>query len=196
MRKIIILLLIILCFGCDQNQTNKPASSHPNTSLQLDVFVWQKEGIDLDSLSIGSLPVITTKNEVIKIFGNPNKIVKIDAPRENLNLYDFKNKYEKYYMYYKDAVFEVAGEYAILNTLNLENTKRSLFYKGFEINGKTDVRHIQPKFKESFKLARGSGNVFHGIIPINALGNDYMSIILYSTGDRIRKVLITSYPVY
>jgi len=128
-----------------------------------------------------SLSLETTKSEMYKKLGKPDKIVK---PKYDCGGFsdEWQDKIFKQY-YYKSLNFIGAGENMVIERINFEaNPSISIMNKGVIINSKTTIKTFAKLFPKSYKnIVKGKdGKVYFYLLP--SLVTDDKIIVTFKKG--------------
>jgi hypothetical protein len=155
--------------------------------------MWKKEVMPFDSVKInGILPVISTKSEVIKVFGSPSKTIKLHHKSDLLSSLVNNSDMPTERLYFGNTIYDILGSVAVLKTIDLEESNATLTFSKTIISAKTPSINLCKLFPESCKLMiKNNGNLISGTIQVkSSTSASYYNMIwfIYISGERISRV--------
>jgi len=165
------LSLSLILYSCKNTEKDKPVFSTPKEDCYgyLNMAKWRTEIFNIDSTSIdGEIPVYSSKDNLIKKFGKPDKITKIrvnqaaafrakDIPDETTYAERWK---------YGNSYFDVVNGIFTINTIDFESTDVTLVYKDIVLSKGLRFEEVRKHFPESCKLTIPGGNAWSGHIEL------------------------------
>jgi hypothetical protein len=160
-----LLMILVMNLSCsDKTESNHVKQN--DCSDMLDLEKWRKEILNLDSILInGTVPIISTRRAILKIFGEPDKITKIN-PNEGFLPYlsEASTNYEAFSLIYGGTSFDEIGGSVILNTIDFNSTdKIELMHPKITLKKGMSINKIKEIYPE---LIINSGNAWSGHIEL------------------------------
>jgi len=135
----------------------------------LDIQKWHSEYLDFDSTLLnGQTPLATTKTNLYRILGEPDKILPMSINIGNLSHFEKNKKQGGYYLIYGNSIFEGHNEDVIIHTIDFEDSDLELINPKIKLNKTLRPIDVQQIFPESGKLVSGSGNAWSGYMMLHS----------------------------
>ncbi len=203
MKKMFFLLLIFAVFACE-NKPQKPVlpvgnSLNKNNNYEAIILKkWNQEYLSFDSILLnGTLPVVTTKENLYALLGKPDKILPITINRSNLYLMQMGEPKKAYYLIYGNTVFESFEDKVIVNTIDFESTNVELVHPKITLKKGMQGIDIQRVFPESGRLLGGSGGVRNLMISASKPNGGIQDVwFLIFTGEKLHRVVLYTVPTF
>ncbi|MFZ4634478.1 MAG: hypothetical protein ACOYNO_09765 [Saprospiraceae bacterium] len=147
---ILILGLLFCTPGENVSKLNISQSCHGKVVC---IEQWKNEVFNLDSIMIDSIiAIISNKNQLLLHFGIPEKKIFITSRNQISDYLDSTYAIKKERIYFKNISFDVIGEFAVLHSVNFENSDIKLISKQLTMTSHTLMPDICEIFPESCNL--------------------------------------------
>lgn len=189
-----ILLGILLLAFSSCKQTDKPSHSVEEKCLgKVDVRKWRKEALHRDSILInGRIPLVTTKEAILDLLGEPDQKTIVDARDAVLPylLEDTASTISRW-TYGRTIFDEIEGK-IVLNTLHFKSTPLELVHPRITLKKGMDSQKICALFPESCQLIELSGNAWSGHFELMSSkyeGDSRRWFLMFQAGRLVKVVL-------